>query len=246
MKNIFTVFCMALFLVGFTAVVVEAESPEAVDLGAAGNYAILTKTGVTCVPPSDITGDIGVSPIAATAITGFSLTVDSTNKFSVSSQVTGKVYAASYAAPTPTTLTTAIGNMEAAYSDAAGRTPDFIELHVGDLSGQTLQPGVYKWSTGVVINSDVTLHGGANDVFILQTTKGINQANGTKVILTGGVQSKNIFWQASEAVAMGTGAHFEGILLAKTGVAVGANASINGRLLAQTAVTLIKNTVVAP
>ena len=86
-----------------------AASP--INLGMAGNYAILTKTGVTCVPPSAITGDIGVSPIAATGVTGFSLTLDSTNKFSTSGQVTGKVYAASYTSPTPSNLTTAISNI---------------------------------------------------------------------------------------------------------------------------------------
>ena len=246
MKRLITVFGITLFLVSFMASVVKAESPAPVDLGTAGNYAILTKTGVACVPPSAITGDIGVSPIAAMGITGFSLTMDSANEFSVSSQVTGKIYAASYAAPTPSILTTAISDMETAYTDAAGRTPDYVELLTGDLSGQTLQPGVYKWSTGVLITSDVTLHGGVNDVFIFQIAKGITQATGTKIILTGGVLAKNIFWQTSEFVSIGTGAHFEGILLVKTGIAVKANASINGRLLAQTAATLIKNTVVAP
>jgi len=226
--------------------VVGAESPAPIDLGTSGNYAILTKTGVSSVPPSVITGNIGVSPIAAIGITGFSLTVDSTNEFSVSSQVTGKLYAASYTSPTPSILTTAISDMETAYTDAAGRTPDYIELHTGDISGQTLQPGIYKWSTSVLINSDVTLYGGVNDVFIFQIAKGIAQANGTQIILTGGVPAKNIFWQASESVSIGTDAHFEGILLAKTSIAVGANASINGRLLAQTAATLIKDTVVAP
>lgn len=213
-----------------------------INLGTAGDYVVLTKTGVSCVPSCAITGNIGVSPIDATAITGFSLTVDSTNKFSTSSLVTGKLYAASYAAPTPTLLTTAISNMETAYTDAAGRTPDYTELHTGDLSGKTLQPGVYKWGTGVSINSDVTLNG--NGIFIFQIAQGITQADGTKVILTGGAQAKNIFWQASATVSIGTGAHFEGILLAKTNVAVGTNASINGRLLAQTAVTLIKTTIV--
>ena len=234
MKNRLIFLIIIMVLISFS----PAFAASPIYLGTAGNYAILTKAGITCVPPSAITGDMGVSPIAATGITGFSLTVDSSNKFSVSSQVTGKVYAASYAAPTPSNLTTAISNMETAYTDAAGRTPDYIEMHRGDISGQTLQPGVYKWSTGVLITSDVTLHGRVNDIFIFEIAKGIIQANGTKVILTGGVQARNIFWQASEDVSIGTGAHFEGILLAKTRIAVGPNASIKGRLLAQTAVTL--------
>ena len=136
--------------------------------------------------------------------------------------------------------------METAYTDAAGRAANYTELYTGDISGQTLTPGVYKWGTGVLINSDVTLNGGPNDVFIFQIAKGITQASDTKIILTGGVQAKNIFWQSAETVAIGTGAHFEGIILGGTNISMGTKASINGRLLAQTAVTLIKNTVVAP
>jgi len=239
-KSLFLIISIALLSVG------SAFAADPVNLGTAGNYAILAKTGVTCVPGSAITGDIGVSPIGSTAMTGFTLVMDATNQFSTSGQVTGKVYAASYTSPTPSILTTAIGDMENAYADANGRTPDFIELHTGNISGKTLEPGVYKWSTDVLMSSDVTIHGGPNDIFIFQIAKGINQAPGAKIILTSGVKAKNIFWQVSEAVSIGTGAHFEGILLAKTGVAMGPNASANGRLLAQTAVTLIQNTVVAP
>lgn len=136
--------------------------------------------------------------------------------------------------------------METAYTDAAGRATNYIELYTGDISSKTLTSGVYKWSTGILINKDVTLHGGPNDVFIFQVAKGITQASGTKIILSGGVQAKNIFWQVAQTVKVGSDSHFEGIILGKTNVAFGANASINGRLLAQTAVTLIKSTVVAP
>jgi len=127
-----------------------------------------------------------------------------------------------------------------------GRAADYTELYTGDISGRTLTPGVYKWGTGVSINSDVTLNGGPNDVFIFQIAKGITQAPNTNIILTGGVQAKNIFWQSAQTVAIQTGAHFEGIILGGTNISMGNKASINGRLLAQTAVTLIKNVVIAP
>ncbi|MBU3113481.1 ice-binding family protein [Clostridium lacusfryxellense] len=217
-----------------------------VNLGTAGNYAVLAKTGISTVPNSVVTGNIGVSPIDSTSITGFSLIADSTTEFSRSTQIVGKAYAPDYASPTPSNLTTAVSNMETAYTDAAGRAPGYTELYTGDISGQTLTSGVYKWGTGVLINSDVTLSGGANDVFIFQIAKGITQASGTKIILAGGVQGKNIFWQVAQTVKIKSDAHFEGTILGKTNVALGANASINGRLLAQTAVTLIKSTVVAP
>ena len=217
-----------------------------VNLGTAANYAILAKTGVSTVPGSAITGNIGISPAAASYLTGFSETADSTNKFSTSAQVTGKLYASDYAPPTPVNLTTAVGNMGTAYTDASGRAADYTELYSGSIGGKTLTEGVYKWGNGVLINTDVTLHGGPNDVFIFQIAKGITQANGTRINLTGGVQAKNIFWQAAETVSIGTGAHFEGNILCKTNITMAANSSINGRLLAQTAVTLDQSTVVAP
>ena len=217
-----------------------------VSLGTAGNYAILAKSGISTVPSSVITGNIGVSPISATAITGFTLTQDATNAFSTSTQLTGKAYAADYASPTSSNLTIAVGNMGTAYTDAAGRAANYTELYTGDISGKTLTSGVYKWGTGVLINSDVTLNGGPNDVFIFQIAKGITQAANTRIILSGGVQAKNIFWQTCETVAIGTGSHFEGIILGGTNITLGTHASITGRLLAQTAVTLIMNTVVAP
>jgi hypothetical protein len=217
-----------------------------VELGLAGNFVILSKTGISTIPNSSITGDIGVSPIDATAITGFSLTADATNVFSTSDQVTGKVYAATFSAPTPSNLTTAISNMETAYTDAAGRAADYTELHAGDISGKTLAPGVYKWGTGVVMNTDVTLEGDADDVWIFQIGEGITQANGVKIILKGGAQAKNIIWQAAQTVSIGTGSHFEGIVLTQTNITLGTGASINGRLLAQTAVTLDQSIVVGP
>jgi hypothetical protein len=218
----------------------------AVNLGTAGNYVILAKAGISTVPNSVITGDIGVSPIAGTALTGFSETMDSTNLFSTSTQITGKAYAATYAPPTISNLSTAVSNMETAYTDAAGRDATYTELYSGDLSGKTLTAGVYKWGNNVSIDTNVTLHGGANDVWIFQIAGGITQANGISIILTGGAQAKNIFWQAADTVSIGTGAHFEGIILAQTNITLGANASINGRLLAQTAVTLDQSTVTAP
>ncbi len=217
-----------------------------VNLGTAGNYVVLTKTGISTVPPSVITGDIGASPIAAAAITGFSLIADSTNVFSTSKQVTGKVYAANYEPPTPSNLTTAIGDMQHAFTDAAGRAPDVTELGAGHIGGMTLPPGVYKWGTGVLIPTDVTLSGGATDVWIFQIAQTLTVSSAAKIVLNGGALPKNIFWQVAGAVDLGTTSHFEGVILTQTMIALETGASINGRLLAQTEVSLQKSTVVAP
>src|SRR4051794_4711160 len=139
----------------------DGLGPAPVDLGsttdpaAAGDYVVLAKTGITNVTGSVITGgDLGVSPAAASFITGFSLIADATSVFSRSVSVTspGRVYASDYATPTPSNLTTAVLAMQTAYADAAGRTnPDFLNLGSGNLGGKTLVPGLYKWGTGVTI-----------------------------------------------------------------------------------------------
>jgi ice-binding like protein len=217
-----------------------------VSLGSAGDYVILAKTGISTVPASVIIGDLGVSPIAAIAITGFSLTADSTNVFSRSPQVTGKVYAANYASPTPSNLTTAVGDMQLAFTDAAGRPPGVTELGAGNIGGMTLVPGVYKWSTGLLIPTNVTLTGSATDVWIFQISKSLTMSSGAKIVLGGAALPKNVFWQVAGLVSVGTTAHLEGIVLSQTSVTLGTGASVNGRLLAQTAVALQVSTVVAP
>jgi Ice-binding-like len=220
--------------------------PLAVNLGLAGDYAILAKTGIATVPTSAITGNLGVSPAAATFITGFSLTADATNVFSTSPQLIGKAYAADYTAPTPTNLTTAVADMLLAFTDAAGRVPGVTELGAGNIGGMTLAPGVYKWGTGVVIPTDVTLSGRATDVWIFQIAQDLAMASGTRIVLAGGALAKNVFWQVAGLVDLGTTAHVEGVILTQTSVTLRTGASINGRLLAQTAVNIDASTVVAP
>jgi len=215
----------------------------AVDFGTAADFTILAKTGISATGTTLITGDIGVSPIGATAITGFSLVLDSTGAFATSTLVIGNIYAADYAVPTPDFMTTVIADMEIAYADAASRAADFTELYTGDLSGQTLVSGVYNWSTGVSINSELILEGSATDVWIFQIDGSLTQAAAMQITLTGGALAENVFWQVAGAVAIGADAHFEGNILCMTGITVGANATVVGKLFAQTAVTLDSNTV---
>ncbi|PKN58999.1 MAG: hypothetical protein CVU56_03295 [Deltaproteobacteria bacterium HGW-Deltaproteobacteria-14] len=217
-----------------------------VDLGGAGGFVILAKSGVENAPTSAVTGNIGVSPAAATYITGFSLTADDTNVFATSAQVTGRVYAADYAVPTPSNLTAAIGDMGFAFNDAAGRAPDVTELGGGSIGGMTLEPGVYAWATGLLISSDVTLSGGATDVWIFQIAQGLTLDSGARVTLTGGALAKNVFWQVAGLADLGTTAHLEGVVLSRTAIRLNTGASVTGRLLAQTAVTIAGSTVVAP
>ena len=210
-----------------------------VNVGAAGSFAILSKSGVSDIPNSKITGDVGTSPITGAAITGLTC-----------NEVTGIIYSVNASGPlpcrvtAPTFLTTAVSNMETAYTDAAGRTnPTATNLGAGNIGGMTLAPGLYKWTSNVGISKDVTLAGASNQVWIFQIAGSLTQASATNVILSGGAQAKNIFWQTAGGVIIGTTAHSEGTILTKTNIAMNTGASTNGRLLAQTAVTLQKNVV---
>jgi hypothetical protein len=226
---------------------------DTVDLGFAGNYVILTKTGISTVPTSSITGDIAVSPIAATAITGFSLSADSNGEFSTSTQVVGEVFAANYAVPIPIQLTNAVSAMETAYTDAAGRpNEDAARTNLGEgLLGEVgfgdattpLTPGVYTFGTDVNIGADITFSGNATDIFIIQMTGDLLQAADTGVFLSNGALAKNIFWQVAGRVQVEATAHMEGILLVKTDVLFKTGSSLNGRVLAQTACNLQSATI---
>ena len=220
-----------------------STSPLAVvNLGVAGNYVIVAKTAINNNSTSTVTGDLGLSPAATSYITGLSLT--NATGYATSAQVTGKIYAADMAAPTPINMTTAINNMVTAYNDAAGRpSPDFTELGTGNIGGKTLVPGLYKWSSTVTMPSDVTISGGANDVWIFQIAGNLTMSSAVKITRIGGAQAKNIFWQVAGDATFGTTSHFEGVILSMTGITLQTGASINGRALAQTAVILDGNTV---
>ncbi len=217
------------------------QAQHVVQLGVAGNFTILSKSGITDVYKSTVTGDIGTSPITGAAI-GLTCT-----------EVTGTIYSVNAAGPLPcrvtnaSRLTTAVGDMQTAYTDAAGRSnPDFMNLGAGDIGGKTLTPGLYKWTSALIIPTDITISGCSTDVWIFQVAGTLTMSSAVNITLTGGALAKNIFWQTAGAVSLGTTSHFEGIILSQTGINLTTGATINGRLLAQTAVTLQKNTITNP
>ncbi len=216
-----------------------------VNLGSAANYVILAKTAINNSSTSTITGDLGLSPAATSYITGFAPT--NATGYATSTQVTGKIYAADMAAPTPINMTTAVNDMVTAYNDAAGRvSPDFSELATGNLGGKTLAPGLYKWTNSVTMPSNVVLSGGADDIWIFQIAGNMSMSSAVSITLSGGAQAKNIFWQVAGQVTLGTTSHFEGNILCMTGITLQTNASMNGRTLSQTAVVLDANVLTKP
>lgn len=187
-----------------------------------------------------------MSPAAGTFITGLAC-----------SEVTGTIYTANDAGPAcrvwnDTLLTTAVGDMETAYTNAAGRiNPTATELGAGDISGLTIAPGLYKWGTDVAINSNVTLSGSASDVWIFQIAGNLNIASagnissGVKILLYGGALASNVFWQVGglTGATFGTYSTFNGTVLSAKQVILQTGAVLNGRALAKTQVTLHQNTV---
>jgi hypothetical protein len=217
-----------------------------VNLGTACNYAILAKSGISTVPNSAVTGDIAVSPIARDAITGFSVTLDPSGRFSTSSQLTGKAFAADYAVPTPADLTQAVSDMETAYTKAAARSnTDDSRKNIGGgtIDGIIFFPGVYTFASGVTITSDITFEGGLDDVFIIQIAGTLTQAANTHVFLSGCAQAKNIFWQMSGFAHIGAGASMQGIILGKEKADFITGSSLVGSVLVQTAANLQKATI---
>ena len=235
--KITTIFVYIIFFLSMIFGISAVQTP--VDLGTSENFIILSKSGISTTGTTSINGNIGVSPIDSTAVTGFDLIMDSSNEFATTSLINGKVYASDYSPPTPSIMTTAVSDMQTAYTDAAGRTlPDYTELGAGDIGGLTLTPGLYKWGTGVIIPTDVTLSGSSTDVWIFQIAQDLDISNGKQIHLTGGAQAKNVFWQVGGQTTIGTTSVFNGIILSQTAIVLNNGATLNGRALAQTAVTL--------
>jgi hypothetical protein len=238
---------------GVATVGATCTGAACVSLGTAGNYAILAKTGVSTVPGSTITGHVGLSPAARTFLTGWSLISEPTDTFFTSAQVVapGKLYAAdNVGGTTSVDLTTAVGDMQTAYTAAAGKPAGVgstnLNRGAGTLTSDTLVPGTYTWGTALNIPTDLTFNGNATDVWIMQVSGTLTMAAAKNIILAGGALPKNIFWQVSGGVNVGANTHFKGVILGQTAITFGTSSTLDGRMLAQSAVTLDMTTVTVP
>ena len=239
---------------GLGPVGAACSGASCVNLGTAGNYAILVKTAVSSVPNSVVTGNVAVSPAARTFLTGWSLISEPTDTSFGSAQVSGRLFAAdNVGGSTSVNLTTAVGDMGTAYTAAVGLAPAGGGLvtacpGAGAFGGLTLAAGVYKCTpaVGIAAATNLTLNGTATDVWVFQMAGGYTQAAATQVILTGGALPQNVFWVSAATVSVGATALMQGVVLSQTNIVMGAGSTVNGRLLAQTAVTLNSTTVTQP
>jgi len=242
----------------FTTAAAVVTGPLPVDLGAAANFAILAGGGISSVPTSAITGNIGVSPASGSFITGLTCP-----------EVNGTIYTVDAAGPAcavidPAGLTAAKAALTVAFNDAAGRSVPAPATISGDQGGITLPPGIYKSTSSLSIASgNLTLdgQGDANAVWIFQiastlTTVGCGASvpctTGGNVMLINGANAANVFWQVGTSATIGQFTAFEGTILAYVSISINTGAQITGRLLSGAqpsgdgAVTLISDTVTLP
>jgi hypothetical protein len=217
----------------------SAQAP--IDLGSASRFAVLAGSEITSIPTSDIRGDVGLSPAARSKIAGLTPV-----------KVMGTMLAADDGSVVAVMLTQAKGDLTTAFNDAAGRTPvptgPFLNPGGANLGGLSLVPGLYKFTGDALISgSDVTLTGSASDVWIFQIASSLTVANGIHVVLAGGAQAANIYWQVGTSATLGTTVSFKGSILADQSIALRTLATLDGRALARIgAVTLDSNTITIP
>jgi hypothetical protein len=214
---------LALALMAALASTAHAAS---VPLGTADSFAVLAGTTVTNTGPSGIGGDLGVSPGAA--VIGFP----------PGTVAAGTIHAADAVA------LQAEGDLATAYNDAAGRSS--TATISADLAGRTLIPGVYTSASSLGLSGDLTLdaRGDPNAVFVFQAGSTLTAGSASRVLLTGGAQACNVFWQVGSSATIGTSSAFTGNVLALTSISLKTGATLQGRALARNgAVALDTNTV---
>jgi len=212
-----------------------AAGPAPVNLGSAAHFTILAGAAITTTGGGIVNGDVGASPITGAAI------------HLTQAQVNGTIYAVDATGPAgsvidPALLLTAKGDLTTAYNDAAGRTPTpsgpFLNPGAGNIGGLNLIPGLYKFTTTAYITGkNVTLMGtgGSNDVWIFQCAQDLQVGDGIQVILAGGAQPRNIFWQVGTSATIGTFAVFKGTIMSDQAIVMNTSSTMDGRALAFTA-----------
>lgn len=206
-----------------------ARAADTVALGAAGSFGVLAATSVPNTGASVINGDLGVS---AGALSGFPPgTVGSGHGMHVNDELAVQAHA----------------DLAAAYA-AADRQAQTAAI-AGDLGGTTLGPGVHVSPATIAVTGEVTLDAGGdpNAVFILRAASTLDSNAGSNVLLAGGAQACNVFWQVGTDTTLGADSQLAGTILATGAITLGARMAIAGRALSRdSAVTMDAVTVTLP
>jgi hypothetical protein len=215
--------------------------PSPVNLGSAGNFGILAGVGISnnAGPSQIINLNVGISPGVRSSVTGFP----------PATMVNGVIYASDDISPpgVAAMLTQAKLDLTNAYLFAAGASTPAPVTVSGDQGGLTLAPGIYKTTSTLLIQSgNLTLdgQGDVNAVWIFQVASGFTTVGGAggSVILTGGAQAKNVFWQTGSSAIIGDYTSFQGNILALTSITMNSHSTAVGRMLAINAAVVMTST----
>lgn len=230
---------------GLPAQAADADTP--VGLATTSQFGVLAGSGITNVGAgTTIEGDVG--SYETPAVTGL-----------LETQVDGEIRRSDLNPGDESIMVTAKDDLVAAYLDAADSDeladPDLDETELG---GKTLTAGIYQNAT-LGLTGTLTLDGGNDDgtasdsVFVIKTRSGgsegstLTTASNSSVVLTGGAQACNVFWQVGSSATFGAGTDFVGTVMALTSISAESGATFEGRLLARNGeVTLINNTITSP
>jgi hypothetical protein len=170
------------------------EPKDEPDVGSAAGFTLLAGGpaggAVTCTAPGTVTGDVGV--VLPGTFTGTGCPINGT---------------------VDPNATAAYADFLNAYATLASKT--CAQSLTGALGGQTLTPGVYCVDN-VAKAGTLTLNGPVNGTWIfkvINTTTGALTGTGFNVVMAGGGQACNVFWQVAEAATMTT-SNFQGNILA--------------------------------
>ncbi len=208
---------------------IQTEVQAKITVAGISGLAVLAGESITNTGATSITGDVGLSP--GTSLDGFP-----------PGAYTGVLHINDNIA------TQAKLDLKTAYDNAAGRTSTDIVTLSGNIGGLTLTPGLYKSTSSLAISSgDLTFDakGNANAVFIIQIASTLTTTSGRQVILSGGAQAKNIFWQVGSSATFGTTSVFKGTVMAMQSITFNTGATLDGKALARTgSITMEGNTIV--
>lgn len=213
---------------------------KAPDLGIAKSFSVMAYISIASSQTSSITGKVGLKPGVRTLV-----------GLNPADVVGGapEIYAGDDVGDQQNYLTMAREDLIGAYKEIVGRATDKdkVEAYKGDLGGKILPPGTYRFSNGATIPSDMTLEGGENHVWIFQVEGDINLASGARMNLSGGAQAKNVYWQASGRVVLGSNSYAVGTFMNQLTAELKQGAQVSGRVLCKNGkVLLTQNTITAP
>jgi Ice-binding-like/Bacterial Ig-like domain len=193
-----------------------AAGPATINLGSAGNFAVMATASISSTGPVVINGDVGLAPGTSQGIPP--------------AQVNGTIHV------NDPIVTQAQADLLAAFNDATSRSTNAQTLP-GNMGGLTFMPGLYVNSTSVLIsgagpNNNVTLdaQGDPNAVFIFKMGSTLTTGVGSQVILAGGAKASHVFWQVDTSATIDVGSIFQGNVLAATSITINTGAAVTGSM----------------